>query len=85
MAPADSIHLFFAGDAEIGKTFTLMLLIQGLFWHYAKYIETNVDTPLALVMAYTGKATFNVGGTTVHSALHLLDNKAHKQASLQIS
>ena len=69
--PHKKIHLFLTGGAGTGKTFLLMLLIQGLLRHYTKTLDSNIDTPIALVMAYTGKVTFNVGGTTIHSALLL--------------
>ena len=72
IAPHKKIHLFLTGGAGSGKTFLLMLLIQGLLQHYTKTLASNIDTPIALVMGYTSKATFNVGGTTIHSALLLL-------------
>lgn len=49
----------------------MLLLIQGLLKHYAKNVQTDIELPLALVMAYIGKAAFNVKGTTIYSALHL--------------
>jgi hypothetical protein len=30
----------------------------------------------ALLMAFTGKAAFNIGGTTIHSALHIPGNQS---------
>ena len=71
IAPHKKIHLFLKGEAGTNKTFILMILIQGLLRNYTKIVASNIDTPIALVMAYTSKATFNVGGTTIHSALLL--------------
>ena len=71
LIPNTPIHLLLTGGVGAEKTFVLMLLSQGLLRHYATTLQSNTDSPLALIMAYTGKATFNIGGTTIHSALHL--------------
>ena len=69
--PSKPINLFLTGGAGTGKTFTLLLLVQGLLRHYSRQFEDGESFPTGLLMAYTGKAAFNIGGTTIHSALHL--------------
>lgn len=71
ISPNTALNIFITGGAGTGKTFTLMLIIQGLLRYYAPSLQENIDSPLALIMAYTGKAAFNIAGTTIHSALHL--------------
>ena len=65
------VHLFLTGGAGIGKTFVLNLLVQGLLRHYIQATREIEHFPTRLIMAYTRKATFNIGGMTIHSALHL--------------
>lgn len=71
LAPNTPIHLFMTADARTRKTFALLLIIQGLLQHYTTSLEIEIQCSLALVMAYTGNTTLNIGGTTIHSALHL--------------
>lgn len=58
-------NLFLTGGASTGKAFTLLLLVQGLLCQY------DAKLPMALLMAYTGKDAHKIGGTTIHSGLHL--------------
>lgn len=73
--PNEMIHLFLTGGVgsgkTLGKTFTLLLIVQGLLRHYNRNIQYDTNLPTALLMVYTGKAAFNIGGTTIHSALHM--------------
>lgn len=52
-----------------GTTFTS--IAQGLLHHYAQTLKIKVDNPMPLFMVYTVKGAFNIGGTTIHLALHL--------------
>lgn len=68
--PWKPIHLFLTGRVGMCKTFTLLLIVQGLLHHYVRGMEVSTNCPLALLMAYSGKAAFNIGATTIHLALH---------------
>ena len=69
--PEEPIRLFITGGAGTGKTFTLMLLIQALLRFYNRHPDSDPFKKKALLMAYTGKATYNIDGATIHSSLSL--------------
>ncbi len=71
------IHLFFKGGASTNKTFTLMLLIQGFLKHYNRKLSFDPLKQKAILMAYIGKTTFNIDGTTIHLAPNLPLNCKH--------
>lgn len=74
--PNESLYLFLTGGAGSGKTYTLHAIIQGLLRIYHKDLHSNPLKAKALLMAYTGKAAFNINGTTIHSALHIPINQS---------
>ena len=71
----EPIYLFLTRGVGIGKTFTLQAIVQGLLRMHHKNIKYNPLKSKALLMAFTGKAAFNIGGTTIHSALHIPVNQ----------
>ena len=80
--PSTPIHLFLTGGAGTGKTHTLLLLVQALQRIYLHKKQYDSEKPLILLMAYTGKAAYNIGGITIHSALHLpIVTKTHTSLS----
>ena len=64
--PNKPLHLFLTGGAGTGKIFCLKLLVQGLLRLYNKELNSNPQKLKALLMAFIGKATFNIDGTTIH-------------------
>ena len=74
--PNDSIHLFLTDGAGTGKTFTLQLIVQGLLRFYHSDLQSNPLKPKVLLMAFTGKAAFNIDICTIHSALHISINQS---------
>ncbi|XP_059070801.1 uncharacterized protein LOC131860407 [Cryptomeria japonica] len=71
------LHLFLTGGAGTGKTFTAKAIYQTLLRLYSASIDNDPDKPKGLLTAYTGKAAFNVGGTTLHSTFHIPFNKSN--------
>jgi hypothetical protein len=69
--PNEPIHLFITGGASTNKTFTLMFLIQNLISFYNRHPRSNLLKKKALLMAYIGKTTFNIGGIIVHSSFSI--------------
>jgi hypothetical protein len=57
--PNESIHLFITKGASIGKTFTLILLIQVLISFYNEHRQSNPWKKNPLLMAYSRKTTFH--------------------------
>ena len=48
-----------------------MLLIQALIRFYNRHPDSDHFKKKALLMAYTGKAAYNIDGATIHSSLSL--------------
>ena len=43
---------------------------------YNNTIDSDPDKPKGLMTAYTGKASYNIGGSTLHSTFHIPFNKS---------
>ncbi|XP_059067532.1 ATP-dependent DNA helicase PIF1-like [Cryptomeria japonica] len=74
--PDEPLYLFLTGGAGTGKTFTTKAMYQGLLHLYNNAIDSHPDKVKGFLLAYTGKATYNIGGTTLHSALFIPFNKS---------
>jgi hypothetical protein len=70
------VHLFLIGGVGTGKTFTSKALFQMLIRIYDSNTMSDPLKPKGLILAYTGKAAYNAGGTTIHSALLMPFNKS---------
>ena len=60
--------IFLIGCAGTGKSH----LIKCIHYEFDKILtvhKENPDSPLVLLVAYTGTAAYNIGGPTIHSAL----------------
>jgi hypothetical protein len=71
------LHLFLTSGAGTGKTFTAKILFQMLIRIYDAHNTIDPLKPKGLILAYTGKASYNASGTTIHSALLMPFNKSH--------
>jgi len=69
--PNEPIHLFTVGGAGIGKTFTLMFIIQALIRFYNIHPQLYLLKKKVLFMAYIIKMIFNIDGTTIHSNIFI--------------
>ncbi len=59
---------FLTGGVGTWKTYTLMVSIEGLLHFYLKENkDLDASKQTILKMAYTGKTTYNIGGSTIHS------------------
>ena len=60
--------IFLTGGAGTGKSH----LIKRIHYEFDKILtaqKENPDSPIVLLVAYTGTAAYNIGGQTIHSAL----------------
>jgi exonuclease III len=73
----EPLYVFLTGGAGTGKTFTAKMLFQMLIRIYDAHNTIDPLKPKGLILAYTGKAAYNAGGTTIHSALLMPFNKSH--------
>ncbi|XP_069105751.1 uncharacterized protein [Argopecten irradians] len=63
-------HLFVTGGAGTGKS----QLIKAIYHQASSILQEpgeNPDSPVILLTSPTGTASYNIGGTTLHAALHL--------------
>lgn len=67
----DPLYHFLSGGAAVGKSVLLKALYQALVKHFSHQPGENPDDVHILICAPTGKAAFNVGGCTVHSAFNI--------------
>ena len=74
--PKEPIYLFITGGAGVGKMLTAKAIFQMLIRIYDSQNTTDPMKPKGLILAYTGKAAYNAGGTTIHSALLMPFNKS---------
>jgi hypothetical protein len=71
------VYLFLTGGEGTGKAFTTKMLFQMIIRIYDAHNTIDPLKPNGLILAYTGKVAYNVGGTTIHSALLMPFNKSH--------
>ena len=64
-------YIFITGGARTGKTQVLKAIVQQLLMIHKKDFEHNPEKTTILLCAPTGKATCNIGGSTLHYALSL--------------
>lgn len=75
----ESFFCFLSGGAGVGKSHVTKTLYQAALKYYNSRAGVNFAAIKVLILAPTGKASYNVKGNTIHSALaipacHLLKN-----------
>ena len=71
----EPIHVFLTGGAGVGKSVVIRTLYQALHRHLCSKEGDNPEECRILLCAPTGKAAYNIGGCTTHSAFHIMPNK----------
>ena len=74
--PDELIYLLLTGGAGIGKTHTAKAIFQSLVRIHNVAFPYNPSQLKGIITTYTGKAAFNVGGVTLHSAFSLPFNNS---------
>ena len=72
----EQIFRFLSGGAGVGKSHVIKALHQSLIKYYDKLAGCDFNKATVLLLAPTGKAAFNIGGNTIHNALHILPNQS---------
>ena len=67
----DPFYNFLSGGAGVGKSVLLKALYQALVKYFSHKAGENPDEVKVLICAPTGKAAFNVGGSTIHSVFNI--------------
>jgi hypothetical protein len=60
-----------SGNASVGKSVLMRALHQALLTYFNHRPGENPDDVKVMICASTGKAAFNVGGCTIHSAFNI--------------
>ena len=63
------------GGTGTGKSHILSAIYQGLYRLFNKEPGQQVDDIITLLIVPTGKAAYNIEGTTIHSAFHIPANQ----------
>ena len=71
VASKKQITCYLHGGAGMVKSLVLRAVYQGLYRLLHKAPGQNTDKYKILLLAPTGKAAYNIGGATIHSALHI--------------
>ncbi len=66
--PNEPIHLFIIRGVNVGKTFTLKLLIQALVHFYNRHLHSDPFIKEIFAHSIYGKS---IDGTTIHSSLSI--------------
>ncbi|XP_070537517.1 uncharacterized protein [Ptychodera flava] len=67
----EPLHIFVTGGAGVGKSLVLKSLYQVLLKYLSNLPGENPDNIHLLLVAPTGKAAYNIKGTTIHSAFQI--------------
>ena len=72
MAPTaiDPLHIFLTGNAGCGKSFLTKVLYQSLSKTFS-YRNSELEKAKVLLLAPTGVAAINMGGTTINTGLNI--------------
>lgn len=65
---------FISGGAGVGKSHAITAIVQASLRFFNSRPGRVLSQPPVLVMAFTGKAAFNVLGMTIHHTLRLMPN-----------
>jgi len=67
--------LLLARAVGTGKTHTAKAIFQSLVRTHNEALPYNPSQLIGIIIAYTGKVSFNVGGVTLHYASYFPFNK----------
>jgi hypothetical protein len=71
------VSLFLTRGAKIGKTLTFQAIVEGLLQMHHKDLKSNHSKTKALLMAFTMKFAFNIGGNIENSTLHIYVDQSY--------
>ena len=63
-----------SGPGGTRKSHVVCLIQRDMFHFFKHTVKPDDDQPIVLITAPTGSAAFEIGGSTIHSALLLHDN-----------
>ena len=78
----EPLYNFLTGGAGVGKSMVTRALHETLVYFYDNGVGSNPDEIKVLLCAPTGKAAFNIKGSTIHSAFHIRPHQSLKYTAL---
>ena len=78
----EPLHVFLTGGAGVGKSLVIKAIHQTLMRKLCRPAGENPNDIRILLCAPTGKAAYNIGGKTIHTAVHVPANQSLKVTSL---
>ena len=76
------LKLFLSGGAGVGKSWVLNILFEAITRHFNRLPGEDPDELNVMKVAPTGKAAFNIGGNTLHSAFQIPANQGFQYTVL---
>ena len=73
----DGYKIFLSGPRGTGKSHVIKLIHRDVINFFQQTLKPEPDEPLVLLTAPPGSATFQIGGTTLHSTFILHSKKKH--------
>ncbi|CEP13544.1 hypothetical protein [Parasitella parasitica] len=77
-SPHNSLKLLITGVAGTGKSILISALFQTLTKLYDFQRDRDLSSVSVLLTGTTGKASYNIGGQTIHAALSFPNRKYRK-------
>ena len=78
----EALRLFLSGGAGVGKSTVTNALYEALIRYLNSIPGENPDEVKVLKVAPTGKAAYNIGGNTLHSAFKIPANRGFEYCTL---
>ena len=75
-------NVFLTGGAGVGKSVVIRLLYQALDRCLGSHVGDDPDKIRVLLCSPTGKAAYNIQGSTIHSAFRIYPNQGYNQAPI---
>ena len=76
------LKLFLSGGARVGKSWVLNILFEAITRHFNHLPGEDPDELKVMKVVPTGKAAFNIGGNTLHSAFQIPANQGFQYTVL---
>jgi hypothetical protein len=73
------LYQFCTSGAGCGKTYLLRTIYQALLRLFSKQLGQDPESLTILLLSYTGKASFSIGGNTIHSTFLIPVNQSLKE------